>query len=284
MELHCNMGWEAQRQAQETSPQGTGGQRTPKQRDTQGGSPMQYISQARTLSPLMGMGRNPWLSSEGPGEHLIVSPPLDRIMGWRGTSPVLGRMCKVRAAPGSLKSLPNADRVGGADQAQDPLGSWQGPQRLREEQETEAGVCPWRERLGSQRDDSQGVKDDSDDVHEPPLQPTSLQETLGSSQQCSALRGYILSSPRTRPATPPTRPVLGLLSRHSLQQKPLEDKQRHIPVARSPTAHQHPESCNQPSSSLPGPLHRQTETRLRAAAGLAGVCSRVTIYRTPAPR
>lgn len=51
----------------------------PQSRQTQGGSPMQYISQARTLSPLMGMGRNPSLSAplwtgsqvgEGPAQFL----------------------------------------------------------------------------------------------------------------------------------------------------------------------------------------------------------------------
>lgn len=59
---------------------------------------------------------------------------------------------------------------------------------------------------GFTADESQGGKDDSDEVCEPLPQPTSLQETLGSSQQCSPLRSYNLSSPRTRPATPPTIP------------------------------------------------------------------------------
>lgn len=176
------------------------------------------------------------LSSEGPGEHLIVNPPLDRIMGWRGTPQLLGEnVCKVRAAPGSLKSLPNADHVGGADQVQGPLGCWQGLQRLGEEQETEAGVCSWKERLGSQQDDCQGGQDDSDNVPEPPPQPTSLRETLGSSQQCSALRGYILSSPKNQACHTTHQTCSAVLSRHSLQQKPLEGKQRH--TARSPTAH-----------------------------------------------
>lgn len=139
-----------------------------------------------------------------------------------------------------------------------------------------------KERLGSQRDDCQGGQDDSDNVPEPPPQPTSLRETLGSSQQCSALRGYILSSPKNQACHTTHQTCSAVLSGHYLQQKPLEGKQRH--TARSPTAHPHPESCNQPSSSLPGPLHRETEMRLRGPMGLDGVCSRVTIYRTPAPR
>lgn len=169
---------------------------------------------------------------------------------WVGEGPPSswGRMCKVRAAPGSLKSLPNADHVNGVDQAQDPLGSWQELQRLGKEQETEAGVCSWRVRLGTQWDDSQEGKDDSDDVPEPPPQPTSLQETLGSSQQCSTLRGYILSSPKNQACHTPPQTCSAVLSRHYLQQKPLQGKQRHI--AQSPTAHRYPESCNQPSTSL----------------------------------
>lgn len=90
-----------------------------------------------------------------------------------------GRMCKVRAAPGSLKSLPNADRVGGADQAQDPRGSWQGLQRLREEQKTQAGVCSWRERLGSQRTTPRGVRTTAMmavSLHPNPLSPGNLRE------------------------------------------------------------------------------------------------------------
>lgn len=55
-----------------------------------------------------------------------------------------------------------------------------------------------------------GGRDDSDNVPRLPT-PTSLQETLGSIQQACHT---------------PTRPVPGVLRRHSLQQKPLEGESK----------------------------------------------------------
>lgn len=64
VKLYVTVGWGAQREAESTSPQGTGGegapqadQGTPKHRDTQEGSHMQYISQVGKPSPTRGYGK-----------------------------------------------------------------------------------------------------------------------------------------------------------------------------------------------------------------------------------
>lgn len=77
VELHCTVGGEARGRHRGQAPRGqegrgtTAGQRTPS-RDT--GRLSHAIHQpGRDTERPHGMVRNPWLSREGPGEHLIVT-------------------------------------------------------------------------------------------------------------------------------------------------------------------------------------------------------------------